>query len=294
MIHICNFHFNKVLLQKYIAPKKFWPKPDIIEAAAYGFAAGFFAFPFIFGAVPFFREYDIYQRILRFIFVNILGYSEQLPLILDWVSRLLPSLIVIFACIHGGMVVLTVMFLFVVIPAEAMLKVTSNKLFLNENSTRMGVQKVLKFQQVYREFRRVQIFIFAMDQAILEFSAALAGMGILAASSCGYTVLIMFSDKTFPTLMYVCAGAIFIICMSLNFALHLLASIPKKNVETFRTYWKLYVRIRYDKQCLQSCPVVGYSVGFLRNVGCQTALSIADTILNITATMALAKLNANK
>lgn len=133
-----------------------------------------------------------------------------------------------------------------------------------------------------------------MDQTLLSFLAVLTVMGIMAASSCGYRISIMFSDKQFPVLMYACAAIIFMISMTVDFGFILLESIPRNNGDRFRFHWKFYLRQRFDKQCLKSCPAIGYSVGLIKKVNLYTALSIADTILNLTATMALAKVNANK
>lgn len=140
-------------------------------------------------------------------------------------------------------------------------------------------------------FRQLQVLIVIMNQIAFKFIAVLTGMGIVAASTCGYIAVVMYSDTTFPLLLYLSACFIYCIAFIVNFVLITLAAIPNKCGDEFQCYWKRNLKSGYNRKCLKACPTVGFRVAVVSKVKRQTSLTISDTILNFTATMVLTQQN---
>lgn len=197
--------------------------------------------------------------------------------------------------LHGCAVVLTVLIPIGIINLEAISKTARDDLYPRNIAIRNGyVRKVLRFGTCVNTFRILQILIFMLDQLALNFICALTGMGILAAGSSGYIILIKASSPDFPFIMYLSCCIIFGTAIAVDFVFITLASMPGRYGEIFKVYWKKGLNRHVEKRILRACPVIGFSVGFLRNVRARTALAIADTILNLTATMVLTTIGAGR
>lgn len=259
----------------------------------YAFACSFLPVALIFAAVPLFRNYDIVQLILNFILNTLLfgstnTYCSSLH-ILQLFVKIVSCVISAMLALHGCAVVLTVMLALIILNFEAVLQVTKHDLFPKPKQ-HGPLRKLLTFHGCVKTFKIVQILIHIIDHTASLFLTVLTGMGILAASASGYIVLVMAGNVQFPFILYLCCCFIFGIAVVVDFLFVTLASTPRGNGEGFKKYWKMYSSKKVEKQILRCCPIIGYSLGFLRRVKPHTALSIVDTIINITATMVLTRI----
>lgn len=139
--------------------------------------------------------------------------------------------------------------------------------------------------------KQVQIFVMIVDQFGYLFVAALEGMGIVSTSTNGFIVVAMYCNENFPTVIYMSACVLFSMGLFLNFLLITLAAIPNLYGKRFKCYWSRRMKSRLSRMQIKACPSMGFSIVVILKVKRHTALTIADTELNFTATMVLTEQN---
>lgn len=277
---------NKVYLRRFVDVVSFVQNRDRFgELFMYGFASGFLAFPIIFAVIPIFRPYDPIQIILNFMLSFIRDENASLIKIL-LVKSFSSFYFLVIAC-YGASIVVFIL-LTIIMMLEAYVKISCN-LTADGVSCVTRYQISTRFSKCIRKFRLLQLNIGLGNLVVCEFVAVLVGLGILAGSWGGFVMLVMFN--TFPLIMYLSCSGIFFVAQIVNILLITLAGIPNKNGMRFKEYWKGRLKTGRENKMLKACPEIGFSIGFVRNVKYRTALAISDAIINITATLALMKVN---
>lgn len=137
-------------------------------------------------------------------------------------------------------------------------------------------------------YRIIQILIRAMCEAVADFIQPLIVMGVLSAACSGY-VCIKLVDHM-PLMLYVPASLLLPLCLTINFVLIALAAVPNKSGTRFKLFWKWRLTRKENRLQLLSCPPIGYSFGFVQTFRMKTALSIADVIFNLMASLTLLRI----
>lgn len=75
--------------------------------------------------------------------------------------------------------------------------------------------------------------------------------------------------------------------MVIIFLLVSLAAVQNGNGKKFLQCWAGHNLTKGERLQLHACPEIGYAFALIRNCKAKTALSIADIILNSTATLVL-------
>lgn len=238
------------------------------------------------GGLSFFRDYDPLQVFLRNIIKLLIGF-KHFPPVLIWLIKFtsfVASTVVIthLTCVNTSVILLIIIFL------EGIAIKSTKDLFPKAAQT---VPKHYYFMSCLRKFRHIQIFIANLDQFLYWYVAVLTTMGILATSASGFVTVTMYSSKEIPFIIYICACMMFVGGIFLNFLLIILAAVPNIYAIQFKHYWKCKVESVLSLRYIKSCPSIGFTVGVIRKVKRQTALTIADTELNFTATMVLTERN---
>lgn len=131
----------------------------------------------------------------------------------------------------------------------------------------------------------VQILICIINQSVDGFVQPLIVMGVLSAACSGYAFVKLGGHL--PLIVYVAVSLIFPVNLIVNFVMITLAAVPHKIGVLFNLFWEGRLTKREGRMQLRSCPPCGYSFGFIDTLRMQTALSIADIIVNFAATLAL-------
>lgn len=169
------------------------------------------------------------------------------------------------------------------------IKVKNDTLQVVENRREAVGQNILSFCQCLKLYRIMQILIRMGNQAASEFLQVLLTMGVLLAGSGGYAFIKLYYHL--PVLLYLGISFFPPLCLIVNFVLISLAAVPSKNGIRFKHFWRDKLMKKVNRLQLQSCLSIGYSFGFVANCTKQTALSIADVILNLVATLTLIRPN---
>lgn len=289
-IYLFNQRFllvnHVVQLRKFVDVVRFVQNRNCLgELFIYGFASGFLAFPLVFSVIPLFRSYDPIQLILNWI-LSLFGGNETNFVIFLAVKTFSSFYFLVIVC-YGGSIVMFVLILIITM-LESYVKMSRDLTATGMNCvTRYQIST--RFSKCIQNFRLLQLTITLGNLVISEFVAVLVGLGILAGSLGGFVMLVMFD--AFPLIMYLSCSGIFFVAQIVNILLITLAGIPNKNGKRFRNYWKGRLKTGRENKMLRSCPEIGFSIGFIRNVKFCTALAISDTIINITASLALMKVN---
>lgn len=176
---------------------------------------------------------------------------------------------------------------------KARLKFTRAAKESNENSSMIMGQRFVKvssrlsFDRCFYMFHIIKMMMRIGNKIVSNFLIILVSMGIGAASTSGY-IAIKFYNKL-PLIMYMGCAIILPLCLFVNFFLIYLAATPNRNVKRFKQFWKQFESQGLIRLQLKSCPDVGYAIGPISNVTNRSALTIADVILNCTATAVLMK-----
>lgn len=292
----------------------------------------FLAFPFVFGVVPLFRIYDPYQLILRELlkhaFIVLHFESQPCRTFLNFIIKLISSSIFAVTALHGACCVFSVMVLMLMVvhaiqkesanlydPCLKPVNVVnaskkyqvgiSNSSIPRQKSTKLNSwlrnyrsKAVMKmttsfaFPRCLRLFKVLYIMLRIGSLIVSQFLTVLVGMGILAAVSSGYVMIMCYEQ--FPVILYASYSLILPIAMIIDFLLITLAAVPNRKGKNFRRFWRRYVNEKREHLQLNACPNIGYSFGIVQNVQEKTALTIADTIINGTATVCLMRVGRAK
>lgn len=267
-------------------------RPMLGEAFIYCFSVGFLAFPIFFTAIPIFRDYCPIQLLVS-------TFLLEKSLYVSIFTKLVGSALLGFTALYGGAVVL-VGFLEVFMFVEAV-QILSFTLFLGlpirtfqvpcyqgSLELRVLISHNFKFRERLALFRQLEVLIRVGNNITSEFLAVLVGMGVLASGWAGYVTVMCYS--VFPLVIYLSCSAFFFICLTINFLLIYLAALPYRNGETFKCTFKYLIgyREKFEWLKLKACPSIAYEIGsVVRKVQFSTALSIANAIVNLAATLVL-------
>lgn len=293
LVYLINQRFKlvkNVPVHSVGSPVSFFLKSSrqpFVEMFIYLFATGFLTFPLVFAGIPIVRPYDPFQISACYV----LGFIETregslvpLFIIKAWASL---SFLVI-AC-YGAAIVL-LMLLFAIMVLEAYIHMSRQFRGNLEDLWNLGSKR--RFQKALQNFRNLHLMINVNNVIFRDFMFVLIVLGIVAASLGGFVMVVMYSE--FPLIIYVSCSGIFFICQCVNFMLVTWAGIPNGNGKRFKQYWRGKLKIRQEKQMLEACPEIGFNVGLVHNIKYLTALTISDSIINTTATLALLKVHAHK
>lgn len=253
---------------------------------------------------PFFLDYHPIKLITFWLY-------STLGLQLDWYLSTLLDLLsgILYGCtmLHGGE---NVMFLLLgcVSFCEAMenlsfqlfnrtiitkisLNMPSRKIKLRRNWRDEDITMVVvrrttfTFHRCLKLYRVMQILIRTGNQTVSDFLQTLIIMGVLLAGCGGFTCIKLY--HRLPLLIYTVVSFLLPLCLVVNFVLIWLAAVPGINGLRFRNHWKSKLGRKVSRLQLQTCSPIGYSFGFVVNCKNHTALSIANFILNLVATLIL-------
>lgn len=280
--------------------------PGLIESLVYILFGGFLPF-FAFNSflAPFLMDYLPIKLITTWTL-------RQFGLHLDWQCIFMLDLIsgAIYSCIiiqAGGNLLYLLLGImsfgeamqnlsFQLFDRVAITKISSNKLFLQTKlkNKLLGVeQKVMvvvsrsmvTFRQSMKLSRIMQILIRTGNQAVSSFVQTMLVMGVIMAACGGYVCIKLYNHL--PLLIYLVDSFLLPLCLIVNFVLISLADAPHQNSVRCKHFWRDKLVRKVNRLQLQSCPMISYSFGFVENCRKQTALSIANFILNLVATLTL-------
>lgn len=141
------------------------------------------------------------------------------------------------------------------------------------------------FTKCLEVYRTVQIQIREVCQVTAEFNQNLIVMGVLSAACSGYACIKLSSGLAL--IVYVPLSLVLPTAVVINFLLIALTSVPNQNGTRFQLFWKRRLTRKENRLQLVSCPPIGYSYGFMETLQMKTALTIADVILNLVASLTL-------
>lgn len=254
---------------------------SVKEAFIYGFFSLTTIYPFILSVVPIVGLREILQLVAASVsFHNIKDHL--------WIVNVL-ALLHNFIMISYGAINLTLTLLIIILALESIimlsLKVACPRMILYSNE----IKTLKSFIYCVKCFKILQIVISLSNNIASDFLAVLVGLGILAASCGGFVMLVL--HEGIPLIIYLSVSTIFFLGQAVNLLLVGLAAIPNQNGNGFIRTWRGELIRKREKKILMACPEIGFSIGFVRNIKYHTALSICDTIISFTATVALVKIN---
>lgn len=251
--------------------------PDMKELFVLGFCGTcVIVSALIFTGFPLLLNYHPLSLILKWV----LGPKNRL-LQFEYILGILSSIVYSALAIQGGG---SILFLLMTILsfAEAMFVISYKLLSQNRSSLR-------SFWIHLRLYRQMKILVREGNKAVADFLQALLILGVLMASCSGYVVVKLYGNL--PFILYLLVTPIFPACVSIRFALFMLASIPAENATKFRCFWRDKLRRKSERLQLLSCSPIGYAFGFIRFCHRRSALSVSDVEVNAIASLALMRLN---
>lgn len=307
--------------------RKGWPKlsrkPETFEVAIYGLVLIFPVFSLVFGAVPIIRDYDPVHLVLKQIWLLLPLKFKIDKFLLHWLFKITSSIVLTVLTFYGTLIVIHI-FMIILMFLEGM-QTLSGKLFesSSENTfhrvvnqhvfnfetpkarkwllkraaskvtsvktNRMTVSTKPDYRRSLRLFQILFILIRIGNKVMFNFVSVLVFIGIMAASWSGYVMVKLFSKL--PLVVYMACSLVLPLAIIVDFFLVSVAAIQNKNGIKFLKYWKRFLTKNDQKMQLRACPEIGYEVGPIRNCKRKTALTIADNILNVTATLVVLKVS---
>lgn len=247
----------------------------------YAFSSTFLTFPVLFAAVPLLRDFDPIQLIMYNIWGLLFSSHCQTaphPYYKYFAKVLAVTMFSIFGS-HVAHVAVIVLQTICVLMLEA-------DIILSKETIRLSNTSGISLFQCVHKFNILRISIILGYWIVnRSFLAVLVGLGVVAGSLCGFVMILMYSK--FPFIFYLACSAVCLISMVTNLLLVTLAGIPNYDSKTFTQIWKFKVKRKQEKALLQSCPPIGFAIGFIKEVRFHTALKIFDTFVSCTSTMVL-------
>jgi len=236
-----------------------------------------YIFSTIFGSFPvltFFFPYGSDLHPFQVVFAPIID-SPTASFHIIYAIKGLASLVYGSTTVYGAGLFLSIM-LFTIMDMEGM----------NQFSSRMGFPtSTVNFGKCLRNFRITQILIGRHNYIMSDFMSHLVFMGVVLAVGCGFGTITLYGSM--PITVYASYPCIVVICFGYNSLYFTLTARPRRNGQRFVAKWKEFGFGKRIRLSLKACPEIGYSVGSMRCVTEQTALAIADCIVNWTASFAM-------
>lgn len=251
---------------------------SVVNVIIYCFSSSFACFPAMCIAVSFLKKYDPVQIILNYIAVNVL--DDTYVHFGNLVSKLLSLLFVGTVVTHGSAIVLTAL-LYCVLVLEGAILLTKNMLATSKDPN--SFSRCVSYLNVLRLLIKVGYPI--MNH---QFIPVFVSTGLLVTGLCGLVVLVMHSY--IPAVIFIACAFGFLIGHVDNIILTSLASQPHVNVCKFRQIWKQRLIKKVEQKCFKSLPNIWFAIRFV-NVNFHTALTIADSNINLTSSLALLVIN---
>lgn len=250
------------------------------DILAYGFGITFASFPLFVLFAPLTLDFCPLGILFRYIFGStVMALDIEL-----WYKY---GIILMFGCIYAVIVcygagIMLCLMIVLIVYVEGIQKVTGS---LYKRNTLKGKNCKLQFYRVFKSFRQVQILVDQMNFVLSRFTLIMTVVGILLAGWSAYATLMMRHEL--PLITYLSCIIIVALCLIIDFVLIGFASIPNRDGEIFKQYWKSVLKLRVEKRQLLSCPSIGYNIGPLINVKMSMALSIACAMADCTANIVL-------
>lgn len=265
--------------------------PDFKEFLIYIFAGGLPMVEIMAITFPFFLDYHPVGLLAQLLF------TSPLTTYVSLLSNIFGSFLYVLMIHLGGG---NFMFLFLVTALFGeSIQMASYKLwpkesnYLQNNSIsntsvskmRVFSSTVGRFTECWKMYNILRILVHEGNSVAEVFLQTLLVMGCLLATSSGF-VLTMLADRI-PLAIYLAAAALLPLVIIAILILVTLAAIPRENANKFRLFWRERLPNKIDARRLRTCPLIGYSFGFIQNCQRCTALSIIDVILNSIASVVL-------
>lgn len=186
------------------------------------------------------------------------------------------------AVAHGGINVVSIFIFFIVLLENTI--VYSSNMYPKSTCFR-NCKSPVSFSNCCKRFQSLRIVLNLVNLVDFYFQTVIIFVGIILASCCSYMTIKMYGK--IPLFYFMMMPCLAIMGIKIAIIQTYLESIPYKNTQKFKTFWKYQLKRKEDKKMLRACKPFGFCLGLYGIATAQHGLYICDDIIRNTVSIIL-------